>query len=120
LINSSRAVTSLEELRGRPVAAFCGIGNPQAFRRTLTDLGADVCAFRAYPDHHPYDRGDVDSLRTWLREMPGDAIAVTTQKDLVKLRVDRLGERALWSLRVRLQVVAGLGELEDRLQGAVR
>jgi len=119
LVNSSRAVATLDELRTRPVLAFCGIGNPEAFRRTLTDLGADICAFRTYPDHHPYSRADVDSLRDWFRELPADGIAVTTQKDLVKLRVDRLGDRALWSLRVRLQVLAGQRELEDRLQGAV-
>jgi tetraacyldisaccharide 4'-kinase len=118
LVNSARTSAPLDDLRARPVAAFCGIGNPEAFRRTLTDLGADIHAFRVYPDHHPYDRADVESLRTWLRALPPDGLAVTTQKDLVKLRVDRLGERPLWSLRIRLQVLAGLGELEDRLRGA--
>ena len=42
----------VEELRGRTVAAFAGIGNPAAFRRTLEDLGANVIDFRTYPDHH--------------------------------------------------------------------
>jgi tetraacyldisaccharide 4'-kinase len=119
LVNSSRAVAPLDGLHGRPVAAFCGIGNPEAFRRTLVDLGADVRAFRAYPDHHPYDRADVESLRSWLRDLPAEGLAITTQKDLVKLRVDRLSDRELWSLRIRLQVLAGQGELEDRLRGAV-
>jgi tetraacyldisaccharide 4'-kinase len=119
LVNSGRGVAPLDELRGRPVAAFCGIGNPEAFRRTLADLGADVRLFRAYPDHHPYGRSDVESLRAWLQELPAGGLAVTTQKDLVKLRVDRLGDRTLWSLRVRLKVLSGLGELEDRLRGVV-
>jgi tetraacyldisaccharide 4'-kinase len=119
LVNSSRTVAPLDELRARPVAAFCGIGNPEAFRRTLTDLGADIRAFRVYPDHHSYGRADVDSLRAWLRELSPDGLAVTTQKDLVKLRIDRLGDRPLWSLRVRLQVLTGLEVLEDRLRGAV-
>jgi len=119
LVNSARAVAPLDGLRNWPVAAFCGIGNPQAFRRTLVDLGADVRAFRAYPDHFPYTRSDVESLRSWLKDLPADGLAVTTQKDLVKLRVDRLAGRELWSLRIRLQVLAGLGEFEDRLQGAV-
>jgi hypothetical protein len=39
---------------------------------------------------------------------------VTTQKDLVKLRLPRLGERPLWALRVRLHFTAG-GEAVDRL-----
>src|SRR5262249_43947959 len=39
LINSEHGRAELPRARGRPVAAFCGIGNPEAFRRTLTDLG---------------------------------------------------------------------------------
>src|SRR5262249_7847463 len=119
LVNSEGTAAPLDGLRGRPVAAFCGIGNPDALRRTLADLGADGRALRAYPDHHPYDRADVESLRAWLCGLPPGGLAVTTQKDLVKLRVDRLGDRELWSLRVRLQVLSGLGEFEDRLRGAV-
>jgi tetraacyldisaccharide 4'-kinase len=119
LVNSHRTVAPLDRLRDRPVAAFCGIGNPQAFRRTLADLGADVRSFRAYPDHHAYGQCDVEALHKSARELPADGLAVTTQKDLVKLRVGCLGGRELWSLRVRLQVLAGLSELEERLQGAV-
>jgi tetraacyldisaccharide 4'-kinase len=84
------------------VAAFCGIGNPESFRRTLRDLGAEPVDFRAYPDHHVYTRADVDDLRAWARRQPADAALATTQKDLVKLRTDRLGERDLLALRVGL------------------
>ncbi|MBY0587231.1 tetraacyldisaccharide 4'-kinase [bacterium] len=40
-------------MAGRKVAAFCGIGNPNGFRTTLTGLGAQVVAWRAFPDHYP-------------------------------------------------------------------
>jgi len=96
-----------DSLRGRPVAAFCGIGNPEAFRRTLGDVGVEPTAFRTFPDHHAYTRADVDDLRSWARQQPTDAALVTTQKDLVKLRIDRLGERDLLALRVGLQVRPG-------------
>ena len=65
--NGDAAAAALDRLRGRPVAAFCGIGNPEAFRRTLRDLGADVVAFRTFPDHHAYARADVEELRAWAR-----------------------------------------------------
>jgi tetraacyldisaccharide 4'-kinase len=94
-------------LSGRPVAAFCGIGNPEAFRRTLHDVGVDPIAVRTYPDHHAYTRADVDDLRTWARTQPADAALVTTQKDLVKLRVDRIGERDLLALRIGLDIRPG-------------
>jgi tetraacyldisaccharide 4'-kinase len=50
-----RAATGIEvqpsTLAGVRVAAFCGIGNPPAFRRTLENLGYEVAAFREFPDH---------------------------------------------------------------------
>src|SRR5437868_5145833 len=76
------------------------------FRRTLERLGLDVVAWRTFPDHHAYTREDVDELRRWAREQPAEATLVTTQKDLVKIKLDRLGERALWALRIRLAATA--------------
>jgi tetraacyldisaccharide 4'-kinase len=119
LQDSERTTASLERLRQGPVAAFCGLGNPDAFRRTLADLGANLCAFRTYPDHHRYNRDDVERLRVWAGALPADCTVVTTQKDLVKLRLPRLGERPLWALRVRLEVGAGREELERALLNAV-
>ncbi len=119
LKNSERTTAPLDGLRQGPVAAFCGLGNPDAFRRTLADLGANLCAFRTYPDHHSYSRDDVERLRVWAGGLPPDCQVVTTQKDLVKLRIARLGDRPLWALRVRLEVSAGREELERALLAVV-
>jgi tetraacyldisaccharide 4'-kinase len=115
-INRTHARRPLEELRNRPLAAFCGIGNPEAFRRTLTLLGTEPMDFRIFPDHHPYTRNDVEDLRTWARQLATDCVVVTTQKDLVKLRLDRIGDRQLWALEIRLQVGAGRDALEEKLE----
>jgi tetraacyldisaccharide 4'-kinase len=121
LVASDQGTESLDLLRSRPVAALCGIGNPEAFRRTLTDCGATVIDFRVYPDHHAYSRADVDALREWAGRQPADAVLVTTQKDLVKLRLTDLAGRPLWALRVRLQALTsgGMDALDERLRAAV-
>jgi tetraacyldisaccharide 4'-kinase len=119
LVNADGETAPLESLRGRPTAAFCGVGNPASFRRTLADLGADVRDCRVYPDHHAYTREDVDDLRAWTRGLPADCHVIVTQKDMVKLRLSRLGGRPLWSLRIRLHVEAGAEELERRLEAAL-
>jgi tetraacyldisaccharide 4'-kinase len=110
------ASAALQRLREQPVAAFCGLANPEAFRHTLLDLGAEVCAFRAFPDHHAYARADVESLAVWVREQARDCLVVTTQKDLVKLRLARLGERELWAVRISLVVTRGQDELHGKLE----
>jgi tetraacyldisaccharide 4'-kinase len=108
-----------DALTGRPVAGLCGIGNPEAFRRTLADLGARLVDFCAYPDHHAYTRADVDRLHQWGRRLPGDAVVVTTQKDQVKLRLGDLGGRPLWALRIGLTFRAGQARLEELLEGVL-
>jgi tetraacyldisaccharide 4'-kinase len=119
LVNGDRDTAPLERLRQRPVAAFCGIGNPEAFRRTLSDAGASLVAMRPFPDHHAYTRADVDDLTAWARQLATECMVVTTQKDLVKLRLARLGGRELWAVRVRLDVTAGRPEFDRKLKEAL-
>ena len=114
--NASGAQQPPEALRGRPVAAFCGIGNPEGFRRTLLQLGADIVAWRTFPDHHAYSREDIEDLRRWSRQQPAGAALATTQKDLVKINLDHLGERELWALQIRMQIVRGQEEFERKLR----
>jgi tetraacyldisaccharide 4'-kinase len=106
---------ALEVLKGRPVAGFCGIGNPTAFRRTLESLGAEVIDFRAFPDHHAYTRADVDDLIRWASGLPADGMIATTQKDWVKLRVPDLGGRPLRAVRIGLTFREGQREFDETL-----
>jgi tetraacyldisaccharide 4'-kinase len=116
LVNADRAEQTFDELTRRPVAAFCGIGNPEAFRRTLTQLGAAVGAFRTFPDHHVYGATDLDNLGDWARQQGPACLIVTTQKDLVKLRLCHIGGRELWAVRIQLQVADGRDVLEHQLE----
>ena len=120
LRSSVQATAPLATLRTQPVAAFCGIGNPQAFRQTLADLGAEITDFRTFPDHHAYTRTDVEALWGWAERQANAGIIVTTQKDLVKLRLAQLGGRALWALRICLHVEAEQEALERTLLSVVR
>jgi tetraacyldisaccharide 4'-kinase len=119
LVGSERRTATLDRLKDRTVAAFCGIGNPPAFRRTLDDLGAKVADFRGYPDHHPYSRNDVEDLRDWASRQATDCMVLTTQKDLVKLPIPTLGGRELWAVRIGLHFESGREELDRKLEEVV-
>lgn len=120
LVNSERATKPLTAVAGRPVIAFCGLGNPAAFRRTLGAVGAAVHDFRTFPDHYAYTRADIEDLRAWTRSQATDCLVLTTQKDLVKLRLAQLGGHELWALRIQLQVEAGREALDQTLRSVVR
>jgi tetraacyldisaccharide 4'-kinase len=115
-LNAAQTTKPLEALQGRPIAGFCGLGNPDAFRQTLVNLGLNVTAWRTYPDHHAYSRDDIDALRTWARQLPAETAVVTTQKDLVKIRLNEIGDKALWALQIQVQLTSGDDLLETMLR----
>lgn len=104
----------LDQLAAARVAAFCGIGNPAGFQRTIEPLCGSLAASRQFPDHHAYTAADVDNLIRWAREVQAELV-LTTQKDLVKLRIDRLGNAPLRALRIGLEVLDGADRLEQSL-----
>ena len=75
-----------------------------------------MIAFRELPDHFPYDRAAVESLIAWSDSMDAPHTLVCTQKDLVKLQVSKLGERALWALEIAMEILRGEDELEALLE----
>jgi tetraacyldisaccharide 4'-kinase len=114
LIDGDGEASRLDGLSGARVAAFCGIGNPEGFRRTLAGLCGEVVGFRIFPDHHPYEADDVASLERWADDLGVDLV-LTTQKDLVKLRTSTLGGARLRALRIGLEIVGDPEPLETRL-----
>jgi tetraacyldisaccharide 4'-kinase len=79
----SGAAVSAEGIRGQKVAAFCGIGNPQAFFDDVRRWGFNLVAADAFPDHHVYTGGEIQRLVASARKN-GAAALLTTQKDAVK------------------------------------
>jgi tetraacyldisaccharide 4'-kinase len=115
LIGAAGTTDAIESLRGRRVAAFCGIGNPDGFRHTLTVSGYELTGLREFPDHHAYARQDITSLHDWARRQSIDAV-LCTHKDLVKIGLDSLGGHPLWAVGVGLRFLSGRELLEARLQ----
>jgi tetraacyldisaccharide 4'-kinase len=95
-LNGGREVTkpnqsaSLTEFRASPVAAFCGIGNPESFFSLLRRDHWQLCHTAIFRDHHDYTQTDIDKLRNESLAQGATAL-VTTAKDEVKLRSLDLG-----------------------------
>lgn len=104
-------------LRGRRVCAFCGIGSPRGFRKTLAALGAALMQFRAFPDHHRYRKIDLDRIAAEAKELMVEAL-VTTEKDLARLSGVRL-PLPLFAVRVELEVTRGGEGLDELLEGVL-
>ncbi|MBN2376788.1 MAG: tetraacyldisaccharide 4'-kinase, partial [Sedimentisphaerales bacterium] len=99
-------------VQGMKLFAFCGIGNPESFVRTLEKLGGNVVGSYFFSDHFHYNVSDVQRMRTAADES-GAEILITTEKDWVKLR-ELVGVNELSNLWW-LQVQAVLTEGQDQL-----
>ncbi len=70
-----------------PAGAFCGLGNPQSFRRTLTDLGVEPVDWLEFEDHHRYRPHELSRLAHQMGGHGATAL-ITTEKDAVNLCQD--------------------------------
>jgi len=115
-----RAMHLLQPQPGERIGdLFCGLGNPEAFRTTVENLGARVRDVRWFPDHHRYSQNDIAELSRWVAAS-GAELALTTQKDSVKLPVESLGARPLLALRIGMVFERGEAEFQEMLDAAVR
>jgi tetraacyldisaccharide 4'-kinase len=116
LRTASGSVRPLDALPSGGVLAFCGIGNPAAFRQTLTQLHWPLTDVRIFPDHYAYDSAAIAGLQQWAAAHPGAGAFVCTHKDLVKIGVDRLGPLPLLALTLEMDIQRGRESFEAKLQ----
>jgi tetraacyldisaccharide 4'-kinase len=79
------AASALASVPFHRVAAFCGLGEPQSFWKTLAQLNLDVVSTWAFDDHHAYKPEDLRRLRQQA-QTAGAEVLVTTEKDIMNLR----------------------------------
>ena len=80
----SDAPCPLSRFPFRRVGAFCGLGNPVTFRRTLEALGLEIADWVVFDDHHRYRPRELRHLAEQMKARGATAL-VTTQKDSVNL-----------------------------------
>jgi tetraacyldisaccharide 4'-kinase len=73
-----------ERLLTQPVAAFCGVGNPESFFNQLRQEGCTPVFTRAFADHHDYSQADLNRLIKEARNHGASGL-ITTAKDALKL-----------------------------------
>ncbi|MCK4958249.1 MAG: tetraacyldisaccharide 4'-kinase [Planctomycetes bacterium] len=114
------ATLSIDELKEKPVYAFCGIGNPKAFFNRLEGHGLKVMGTRVYNDHHNYTERDIKDIYEEAKYL-GAELILSTQKDWVKTTLlSEQDEDILFAyMAVELEFVEGADKIESLVAGAV-
>ncbi|MBL7214249.1 MAG: tetraacyldisaccharide 4'-kinase [Phycisphaerae bacterium] len=107
---------ALDELVGKPVFAFCGIGNPEAFFLSLKQSGLNLVGTRIFDDHHAYTEEDMKALFERAGRC-GAGIVLCTQKDWVKsaLLAPKTKDFVFAHLAMELDFVEGFDKISSRL-----
>ncbi len=99
---------------------FCGLGNPEAFRRTLARMGVEPVAWLDFEDHHRYRARELRRISEEMR-VQGATALVTTEKDVMNLcesSDDLLAPLPLYWLKVAMTIDREpefVAEIERRL-----
>jgi len=111
----------LEQLKGKKVFAFCGIGNPDAFVNMIKGLGANLVGTKIYDDHYHYTKRDIEDIYGWAKEQKAELI-LTTQKDFSKLPIEKRHNGADITsgyLVIELKLVSGEDAITELIKEAI-
>lgn len=97
----------LSQFKGKKGLAFCGIGNPFSFERTLKSLGLEILNAFFFLDHYIYTRKDLLSFQEEARKS-GAEYLITTEKD--SIRLPDTGELTIPLLVVKVELIIISGE----------
>lgn len=90
-----------DHLAGHTVYAFCGLGRPDGFRRSLKKLRVEIRAFEALRDHQVYDEKLLSQLAENFKSS-GAEYLVTTAKDAVKIPQNFFSEFLILEMEMRI------------------
>jgi tetraacyldisaccharide 4'-kinase len=91
-------------LTGKNVCAFCGIAKPDSFKKTLLDTGAQVLSFDIFPDHHRYNKNELEKIKSRFIDCRADFL-ISTQKDGTRLQEFPEYLTMIYMLRIELEII---------------
>jgi len=110
--------TATEELKGKKIFAFCGIGNPDAFFSTIKKPGCDLAGSEIYDDHYHYTDEDIKRIFKQAEHFKADMV-LTTQKDWVSTQYairNTKYEIPLSYLAIEIKFLAAEDKLRDLIE----
>ena len=81
--------------------AFCGLGNPSKFYRTLEKNKFHIAKTKSFPDHHKYKSIDIENLKKEAQNQ--NLKLITTEKDYVKITDN--DKKSIHVLSIKLDLV---------------
>ncbi|MCL2567617.1 MAG: tetraacyldisaccharide 4'-kinase [Alphaproteobacteria bacterium] len=100
IINGEYVPTNMEINKEDKYLAFCGIGIPKKFKKTLRKYHIKTEEFLVFPDHYNYTPADINNL---IKNADDRNLALlTTQKDYVKIPLQSRAKILSFNIELRI------------------
>lgn len=83
-IDSFLSPDQLEDIKQHKIFGFSGIARNDDFQRTVDEIGFNVRGFCEFPDHHSYNRNDLEDI-VGTAQGAGANCLITTEKDHARI-----------------------------------
>ncbi len=112
---------------------FCGIGEPESFRKLMKELKVNIKDFIVFPDHHSFSINDINGIIDSHKKTKSSYI-LTTHKDFVRIRHSELVLKAqsensyknllfnypLYYAKIKMQINQNAELLYDEVDDLIR
>jgi tetraacyldisaccharide 4'-kinase len=99
-------------IKGRRVASFSGIAQPESFEKSLKGQGAELVYSKRFADHHRFTQQEVLNAINRSKKKQAELI-ITTQKDAVRFpKIDRR-DLPIYFMRVEIKILTGAKDFND-------
>lgn len=108
-----KPVMELTDLKGKKVIALTAIASPESFYHLIESHGAEIVNKLTFADHYFFNHEDINEIL--IECVKHNAIVVTSEKDMVKLRKVTKDSRIM-SINIEIKFLSG----EEALLNKVR
>lgn len=112
---SFNQVMDAKDLAGKKVICIAAIASPLSFYGLVDSLGAEIVHRESFPDHHYFKPEEISRLLEMAKKE--DAIVLTTEKDIVKIRRISDDDRIAY-LEIKIHFYKGEKEAKEIISRA--
>jgi tetraacyldisaccharide 4'-kinase len=110
----NKEVSPINILGGKKIMAFSGIASPDSFEKFLLRNGAEIVHRKRFVDHHRFSKGELGNIFD-IALGKGAEIAVTTEKDAVRIPNDFSTPIPTYFLKIDIEIISGEKIFEEAI-----
>ena len=119
IVRMDREYKDQAESSGKGFDCICvsGIARPESFYTMIERVGGKILKKISFPDHHNYNLEEINHILELAENQ--NAIIVTTEKDIVKLR-RIISSNLIYFLPIDLNFIKGENHIRDAIQKCLK